>query len=118
MKLLSGVLFLKSLCAPLCTALIPRQAPTCDLGPGWTFLRRSLALVQISNCIGFEISRKQEPSDLQDFEASELCFYSGPSNFVLGGGLASPKPEVIWRKLNIHSQLIGISSVTVFWLVL
>lgn len=64
MKLLSGVLFLKSLCAPLCTALIPRQALACDVGPSWTFLKWSLALVQISNCIGFGTSRKQEPSRL------------------------------------------------------
>lgn len=62
MKLLSGVLFLKSLCAPFCTALDPKAGPACS-GAKLDIPETSLALVQISsNCIGFGTSRKQEPS--------------------------------------------------------
>lgn len=64
MKLLSDVSFLKSLYALVCTALIPVQVTTCDVGTGWTFLRWSLALVRISSCAGFGASRRQQPSHL------------------------------------------------------
>lgn len=72
--------------ALVCTALLPRQVTVCDLGPGWTFLRWSLALAQISSYVGFggQQKAKTQPRP-RALEASAL--HPGPPGFVLGGGL-------------------------------
>lgn len=103
MKLLSGVLFLKVPYAPLCTALILRQITICDLGPGWTFPETEFGFSSGFKlpALGLAEGKTQPPH--RAWEASRLCSHSGPSGFVLGSGLASPKPEVIWGRLNIHT---------------
>lgn len=94
--------FYKPLCAPLRSAQIPRQAPVCDPGPGWTFLRWSLALVQISGCVGFGTSRRQKPHHPAGLQRPLSCPIQNPLALLEDMVWLPPEPEVIWGRPSIH----------------